>query len=231
MATKKRESGSLSIHTENIFPIIKKWLYSQHDIFLRELVSNAVDAISKRKYADPEFKQEDMKIEIKLDKSKKTLQVIDTGIGMSADEIRKYINQIAFSGAEEFVNKFKDVQANIIGHFGLGFYSAFMVAEKVTIDSLSINEGSKAAFWECDGSTEYFMRDGKRKEVGTTITLHFNEDSKEYAEDSKIKDILERYCNFMPIPIMFDGKQINQTEALWNRKPQEVTREEYIKFY
>lgn len=231
MATKKRESGSLSIHTENIFPIIKKWLYSQHDIFLRELVSNAVDAISKRKYADPEFKQEDMKIEIKLDKSKKTLQVIDTGIGMSADEIRKYINQIAFSGAEEFVNKFKDVQANIIGHFGLGFYSAFMVAEKVTIDSLSINEGSKAAFWECDGSTEYLMSDGKRKEVGTTITLHFNEDSKEYAEDSKIKDILERYCNFMPIPIMFDGKQINQTEALWNRKPQEVTREEYIKFY
>ncbi len=231
MATKKSETGSLSIHTENIFPIIKKWLYSQHDIFLRELVSNAVDAISKRKYADPDFKQEDMKIEIKLDKQKKTLQVIDTGIGMTEDEIRKYINQIAFSGAEEFVNKFKDVQANIIGHFGLGFYSAFMVAEKVTIDSLSVTEGSKAAFWECDGTTEYKMSSGKRKEIGTTITLHFNEDSKDYAEEGKIREILERYCNFMPIPIMFDGKQINQTEALWNRKPQDVSREEYIKFY
>lgn len=231
MATKKRETGSLSIHTENIFPIIKKWLYSQHDIFLRELVSNAVDAISKRKYADPEFKPEDMKIEIKLDKSKKTLQVIDTGIGMTDEEIRKYINQIAFSGAEEFVNKFKDVQTSIIGHFGLGFYSSFMVSEKVTIDSLSVTEGSKAAYWECDGSTEYTMGEGKRKEIGTTITLHFNEDSKDYAEDAKIREILERYCNFMPIPIMFDGKQINQTEALWNRKPKDVTREEYIKFY
>ncbi len=231
MPTKKRETGSLSIHTENIFPIIKKWLYSQHDIFLRELVSNAVDAISKRKYADPDFKQEDMKIEIKLDKSKKTLQVIDTGIGMTEDEIRKYINQIAFSGAEEFVNKFKDVQTNIIGHFGLGFYSSFMVSDKVTIDSLSVTEGSKAAFWECDGTTEYSMSEGKRKEVGTTITLHFNEDSKDYSEDSKIREILERYCNFMPIPIMFDGKQINQTEALWNRLPKDVTREEYIKFY
>ncbi|MCB5295947.1 MAG: molecular chaperone HtpG, partial [Candidatus Cloacimonetes bacterium] len=231
MATKKRETGSLSIHTENIFPIIKKWLYSQHDIFLRELVSNAVDAISKRKYADPEFKPEDMKIEIKLDKSKKTLQVIDTGIGMTDEEIRKYINQIAFSGAEEFVNKFKDVQTSIIGHFGLGFYSSFMVSKKVTIDSLSVTEGSKAAYWECDGSTEYTMGEGKRKEIGTTITLHFNEDSKDYAEDAKIREILERYCNFMPIPIMFDGKQINQTEALWNRQPKDVTREEYIKFY
>ncbi|MDD4232339.1 MAG: molecular chaperone HtpG [Candidatus Cloacimonetes bacterium] len=231
MATKKRETGSLSIHTENIFPIIKKWLYSQHDIFLRELVSNAVDAIAKRKYADPDFKAEDMKIEIKLDKSKKTLQVIDTGIGMTDEEIRKYINQIAFSGAEEFVNKFKDVQANIIGHFGLGFYSSFMVAEKVTIDSLSISEGSKAAYWECDGSTQYSMSDGKRKDVGTTITLYFNEDSKDYAEVSKIREILERYCNFMPVPIMFEGKQINQLEALWNRKPADVSKEEYIKFY
>ncbi|MDD3562698.1 MAG: ATP-binding protein [Candidatus Cloacimonetes bacterium] len=232
MATKKKkETGELSIHTENIFPIIKKWLYSQHDIFLRELVSNAVDAISKRKYADPDFKQEDMKIEIKLDKSKKTLEIIDTGIGMTADEIKKYINQIAFSGAEDFVNKFKDVQSNIIGHFGLGFYSSFMVSDKVTIDSLSIEEGSKPAFWECDGTTSYSMAVGKRKEVGTTITLYFNEDSKDYAKDEKIKEILERYCNFMPYPIMFDGKQINQLEALWNRIPAEVKREEYIEFY
>ncbi|MDD2683642.1 MAG: molecular chaperone HtpG [Candidatus Cloacimonetes bacterium] len=231
MATKKQEKGALSIHTENIFPIIKKWLYSQHDIFLRELVSNAVDAINKRKYADASFKAEEMQIEIKLDKSKKTLQVIDSGIGMTADEIRKYINQIAFSGAEEFVNKFKDVQSNIIGHFGLGFYSSFMVAEKVTIDSLSYMEGSEAAHWECDGSTEYIMSAGKRKEIGTTITLHFNSDSDDYAKEEKIREILERYCNFMPVPIMFEGKKINQTEALWNRKPKDVTREEYIKFY
>lgn len=231
MATKKTEKGALSIHTENIFPIIKKWLYSQHDIFLRELISNAVDAISKRKYADPGFVAGDMKIEVVLDKGKKTLQVIDTGIGMTADEIRKYINQIAFSGAEEFVNKFKDVQANIIGHFGLGFYSSFMVADKVTIDSLSYAEGSEAAYWECDGTTEYKMSAGKRKEIGTTITLYFNEDSADYSGDSKIKEILERYCNFMPYPIMYDGKQVNQLEALWNRSPKDVKPEEYIEFY
>lgn len=231
MATKKTEKGALSIHTENIFPIIKKWLYSQHDIFLRELISNAVDAISKRKYADPGFVAGDMKIEVVLDKGKKTLQVIDTGIGMTADEIRKYINQIAFSGAEEFVNKFKDVQANIIGHFGLGFYSSFMVADKVTIDSLSYAEGSEAAYWECDGTTEYKMSAGKRKEIGTTITLYFNEDSADYSGDSKIKEILERYCNFMPYPIIYDGKQVNQLEALWNRSPKDVKPEEYIEFY
>ncbi|HOH79314.1 MAG TPA: ATP-binding protein, partial [Candidatus Cloacimonadota bacterium] len=219
MADKKVEKGALSIHTENIFPIIKKWLYSQHDIFLRELISNAVDAINKRKYADPDFKAEDMKIEVKLDDKKKTLQIIDTGIGMSAEEIRKYINQIAFSGAEEFINKFKDVQSNIIGHFGLGFYSSFMVAEKVSIDSLSYEPGSEPAFWECDGSTEYSMKAGKRKEIGTTITLHFNEDSADYAKESKITEILERYCNFMMWPIMFKDKQVNLKEALWNRNP------------
>lgn len=231
MSEKKKESGQLSIHTENIFPIIKKWLYSQHDIFLRELVSNAIDAINKRKYADPGYKTEDMKVEVKLDKGKKTIQVIDSGIGMTDDEIRKYINQIAFSGAEEFINKFKDVQSNIIGHFGLGFYSAFMVAEKVTIDSLSYVEGSKAAFWECDGSTDYSMSAGKRKEVGTTITIHLNDDNPDYADPAKIKDILERYCNFMPYPIMFEDKQVNQKEALWNRAPKDVSNEEYIKFY
>ncbi|MDD3536511.1 MAG: molecular chaperone HtpG [Candidatus Cloacimonetes bacterium] len=231
MAKKKQETGALSIHTENIFPIIKKWLYSQHDIFLRELVSNAVDAISKRKYADESFDAAAAKIEIKLDTGKKTLEIIDSGIGMTADEIKKYINQIAFSGAEEFVNKFKDVQSNIIGHFGLGFYSSFMVADKVTIDSLSYLEGSTPAFWECDGSTSYTMSEGKRKEVGTTITVHFNKESEEYASTAKITEILERYCNFMPVPIMFDGKQINQTEALWNRKPKDVKPEEYIEFY
>ena len=225
------EKGSLSIHTENIFPIIEKWLYSQHDIFLRELISNAVDAINKRKYADPDFKEEDMKISVKLDSKKKTIEVSDTGIGMTADEIRKYINQIAFSGAEEFVNKFKDVQSNIIGHFGLGFYSSYMVAEKGTIDSLSCSPGSEAAGWECDGSTEYVMRAGKRKEIGTTITVHLNEDSHSFAEDGKIRGILEKYCNFMPWPIMFKDEQVNQKEALWNRKPKDVTEEEYKEFY
>ncbi|MDY0152187.1 MAG: molecular chaperone HtpG [Candidatus Cloacimonas sp.] len=231
MAEKKKETGSLSIHTENIFPIIKKWLYSQHDIFLRELISNSVDAISKRKYADTDYKLEDMKVEVKLDKGKKTLQVIDSGIGMTAEEVKKYINQIAFSGAEEFVNKFKDVQSNIIGHFGLGFYSSFMVAEKVTIDTLSYVEGSEPAFWECDGSTDYALTKGKRKEIGTTVTIHLNEDNHNYADNTKITEILERYCNFMPYPIMFDGKQVNQKEALWNRAPKDVTPEEYKEFY
>ncbi len=228
---KKTEKGALSIHTENIFPIIKKWLYSQHDIFLRELISNAVDAINKRKYADPSFDESKMKITVKLDEKKKTLQIIDTGIGMTDEEIRKYINQIAFSGAEEFVNRFKDVQTNIIGHFGLGFYSSFMVAKKVSIDSLSWEEGAQAAYWECDGSTEYTMKEGKQKEVGTTITLHFNEESEEYAKEAKIKEILERYCNFMSWPIMFKDEKVNVQEALWNRKPKDVTPEEYIKFY
>lgn len=231
MAEKKLEKGALSIHTENIFPIIKKWLYSQHDIFLRELVSNAVDAINKRKYADESFKAEDMKITVKLDKKKRTLQVIDTGIGMTDEEIRKYINQIAFSGAEEFINKFKDVQSNIIGHFGLGFYSSFMVASKVTIDSLSYAEGSEPAFWECDGSTDYSLGKGKRKEVGTTITIHFSEEAEDYNNEGKITEILERYCNFMPVPIFFDDKEVNQKEALWNKNPKDLSSEDYIKFY
>lgn len=228
---KKGEKGSLSIHTENIFPIIKKWLYSQHDIFLRELISNAVDAINKRKYADPGFNAEEMGISVKLDPKKNTIEVSDTGIGMNADEIRKYINQIAFSGAEEFVSKFKDVQNNIIGHFGLGFYSSFMVAEKVTIDSLSWAPDSQPAFWECDGSTEYKMKEGKRKDPGTTVTIHLNEDSKNYAEEAKIREILEKYCNFMPWPIKFKDEQVNQKEALWNRRPKDVTEEEYKEFY
>lgn len=231
MPERKLEKGSLSIHTENIFPIIKKWLYSQHDIFLRELISNSVDAINKRKYADPNYDSEDMKIEVKLDQKKNTLEVIDTGIGMTADEIRKYINQIAFSSAEDFVNTFKEVQNNIIGHFGLGFYSSFMVADKVTIDSLSYQPDSEPAFWECDGSIDYAMKAGKRKQIGTTVTIHFNDDSKNYAEESKIREILERYCNFMAYPIMFKDKQVNQKEALWNRKPNDVSEEEYKEFY
>lgn len=231
MPTKEKEKGALSIHTENIFPIIKKWLYSQHDIFLRELISNSTDALNKLKYAKDDVNIEDLKIQVVLDKKKKTLQVIDNGIGMTADEIRKYINQIAFSGAEEFIEKFKDVQSNIIGHFGLGFYSSFMVSDKVTIDSLSYQEGAEPAFWECDGTTEYTMSKGKRKEIGTTVTVHFNDDSNDYLETSKITEILEKYCNFMPYPIEFDGKTVNQNEALWNKKPKDVTEEEYKEFY
>lgn len=231
MPAKEKEKGALSIHTENIFPIIKKWLYSQHDIFLRELISNATDALNKLKYAKQDVDESTLKIEIKLDKKKKTLQVIDYGIGMTDEEIRKYINQIAFSGAEEFVEKFKDIQNNIIGHFGLGFYSSFMVADKVTIDSLSYLENAIPAFWECDGTTEYSMTKGKRTQVGTTVTIHFNNESSEYLETSKIQEILEKYCNFMPYPIEFEGKPVNQKEALWNKKPKDVTEEEYKEFY
>ncbi len=231
MAAKPKEKGSLSIHTENIFPIIKKWLYSEHDIFLRELVSNAIDAMNKRKYAQTDFDAETLKITIKLDAKKRTLQVSDAGIGMTAEEVKKYINQIAFSGAEDFVEKYKDVQANIIGHFGLGFYSSFMVAEKVTIDTLSYQEGSEPAFWECDGSTDYTMKKGTRDTIGTTVTIFLNKESDDYLKPEKIREILEKYCNFMPYPIMFEDKQVNQKEALWNRLPKDVTEEEYREFY
>ncbi|MDD2651417.1 MAG: molecular chaperone HtpG, partial [Candidatus Cloacimonetes bacterium] len=225
------KQGSLSIHTENIFPIIKKWLYSEHDIFIRELVSNAIDALNKRKAIDPSVKDEELRVEVELDKKKKTIKIIDSGIGMTADEIEKYINQIAFSGAEDFVEKFKDQQSNIIGHFGLGFYSSFMVSKIVTIDTLSMTEGSQAAFWECDGSTDYKISTGKRKKIGTTITLHLNDESEEYLEEPKMKELLEKYCNFMPYPIILGKDVVNQKEALWNRKPKDVTEEEYKEFY
>ncbi|MCD4828511.1 MAG: molecular chaperone HtpG [Candidatus Cloacimonetes bacterium] len=228
---KKPEHGSLSIHTDNIFPIIKKWLYSEHDIFLRELVSNAVDATSKRKAAQPKHADDEFKVVVKLDKDARTISVSDSGIGMTGDEIKKYINQIAFSGAEEFVSKFKDRQASIIGHFGLGFYSSFMVAEKVTIDSLSYKPGAKAALWECDGTTEYTLGRGERTEVGTTVTVHINKENEQYLDESKLREMLERYCNFMPYPIELSGNVINQTEALWLRHPKDVTDDEYKQFY
>lgn len=232
MAKKKfDEKGQLHIHSENIFPIIKKWLYSEHDIFVRELVSNSIDAMEKRKYEDKNVNLDELKIEIKVDKKKKTIQVIDSGIGMTEEEVKKYINQIAFSGAEDFVQKYKDKQDNMIGHFGLGFYSSFMVAEKVTIDTLSYKEDAKPAFWECDGSTEYAMTKGKRKEVGTTVTLHISDENKDYLEDSKIKEIIEKFCNFLQYPIMMGKDQLNQTAALWNKQPSEVKEEEYNQFY
>ncbi len=228
----EKNTGKLSIHTENIFPIIKKWLYSEHDIFLRELISNSVDAMSKRKAIDNDI-VDDLKIEIKINKKKKTIQVIDYGIGMTATEVKKYINQIAFSGAEDFVEKFKDKQSTIIGHFGLGFYSSFMVAKKVTIDSLSYKKGTKPTFWECEGETEYSATEGKRKTVGTTVTIHLNKDNEQYLEENKIKELIEKYSNFMPFPIFVnkEKEQANQTEALWLRNPKDVTEEEYKEFY
>jgi len=228
-----KNTGKLSIHTENIFPIIKKWLYSEHDIFIRELISNAIDAMSKRKAIDTEVPAEDFKINIKINKKKKTLEISDNGIGMTATEVKKYINQIAFSGAEDFVEKFKDKQSSIIGHFGLGFYSSFMVAKKVTIDTLSYKKGTKPAFWECEGETDYILEEGKRKDIGTTITVFLNKDSDEYLEESKIKELIQKYSNFMPFPI-FVGKEkepVNQKEALWLRKPKDITDDEYKDFY
>lgn len=231
MSDQQIRSGKLSIHTENIFPIIKKWLYSEHDIFLRELISNAVDALQKRIALDPELPENEKRIEIKVNKKKKILEVHDQGIGMSAAEVKKYINQIAFSGAEDFINKYKDKQANIIGHFGLGFYSSFMVAEKVTIDTLSWKKGSQPAFWSCLGDTEYELAAGKRDKPGTTVTVYLNKDSQEYLEDAKIKELIEKYSNFMPFPIYFKGEVINQQSALWSRKPTDVQPDEYREFY
>ncbi|MBN2461941.1 MAG: molecular chaperone HtpG [Candidatus Cloacimonetes bacterium] len=229
MPTGQISTGKLTIHTENIFPIIKKWLYSEHDIFLRELISNAVDAMNKRKAIEPDLGE--MKVVIRVNKKKKTLEVSDNGIGMSASEIKKYINQIAFSGAEDFINKYKDKQASIIGHFGLGFYSTFMVAEKVSIDSLSQRKGSKAAYWECEGETEYKMEAGTHTEIGTTVTVFLNDDSKQYLESAKIIELIEKYSNFVPYPIEFEKKVINQQEALWHRKPKDVKEEDYKEFY
>lgn len=228
---KKVDKGTLSIHTENIFPIIKKWLYSEHDIFFRELTSNAVDAMNKRVVEEAGIDTSTFGVEVKIDKKKKTISFSDTGIGMTQEEIEKYINQIAFSGAEDFVEKYKDVQTNIIGHFGLGFYSSFIVAEKVTIDTLSYKEGSTAAGWSCEGSTEYEAYDGKRTEVGTTITIHVNDESEEYLEEDKVQAILEKYCSFMSFPVKFNDKVINEKPALWNKKPNEATDEEYKEFY
>jgi len=233
MAEQKRGHGKLSIHTENIFPIIKKWLYSEHDIFLRELVSNGVDAMNKRTVMEPELEKDSLKIMIKTDKKAKTIQVIDNGIGMTRDEIKRYINQIAFSGAEEFVDQYKEKQNAIIGHFGLGFYSTFMVSDKVTIDSLSRQEGAEPAYWECEGDIKFKTDKGTRKETGTTITLYLNNESEEYLEDSKLRELVEKYSNFMPFPIFINKEKepINQTEALWNKQPKDVTDEEYKEYY
>lgn len=219
-----QEHGSLSINSENIFPIIKKWLYSDHDIFFRELVSNGSDAITKLKKLEligeavlPE--DNEYKIQIRVNPDEKTIKFIDNGIGMTADEVKEYINQIAFSGAQDFLNKYKD-KANedqIIGHFGLGFYSAFMVAHKVTIDTLSYQEGAKAVHWESEEGTEFIMDDSDRTERGTEITLYLNEDSYEFANEYRAKEILDKYCSFMPVPIYF----VNETAPEPEEEPEE----------
>ena len=202
------KSGSLSINSENIFPIIKKWLYSDHDIFYRELISNGCDAITKLKKLEMmgEWeKPEDMefKIQVTVNPEEKTIVVEDNGMGMTEDEVDEYINQIAFSGAQDFLSKYKD-KANedqIIGHFGLGFYSAFMVADKVTIDSLSYRKDAKPVHWESEGGTEFDMKDGDKEGIGTRITLYLNEDSTEFANEYRAREVIEKYCSFMPVPI------------------------------
>lgn len=244
------QKGTIGVTTENIFPVIKKFLYSDHEIFLREMISNAVDATQKLKALSSigEFKGETgvLDVRVSIDKEAGTLTISDCGIGMTADDIDKYINQIAFSGAEEFLKKYKDSAATIIGHFGLGFYSAFMVSKKVAIVSLSYKEGAKAVRWECDGSPEYTMVDADKAERGTDIVLYIDDDDKEFLEQTRVEALLKKYCRFLPIPVIFgkeqewkDGKMvdtdrdhvINNTEPSWIKKPSELTDKDYLAFY
>lgn len=231
------EKGTISIHTENIFPIIKKFLYSDHEIFLRELVSNAVDASQKLKRLSAlgEAKGElgDLKVKVTVNKEAKTITVSDSGIGMTAEEIKKYINQIAFSGAAEFVEKYKDKldKKDIIGHFGLGFYSSFMVARQVEIITKSYQEGAAAAKWTCDGSTEFEITPTEKQDRGTDVILHIAEDSEEFLENFRIKTILEKYCRFLPVEIEFEDKIINNPNPIWTKAPTELKDEDYLNFY
>ena len=244
------KKGNIGVTSDNIFPVIKKFLYSDHEIFLRELISNAVDATQKLKtlasVGEAKCELGDTRVRVIINKDKKTLTVQDHGIGMTAEEVDKYINQIAFSGAEEFVNKYKDKAEAIIGHFGLGFYSAFMVADKVEIFSLSYKEDAQAVHWSCDGSPEYTMEETIKAERGTDIVLHINEEYVQYLEDATVESLLTKYCKFLPVEIAFgmkkewkDGKQvetseeniINDTNPAWTRKPADLTEEDYTKFY
>lgn len=230
------QKGSIRVQTENIFPIIKKFLYSDHDIFIRELVSNAVDATQKLKTLSSlgEAKGElgDLGIEIRLDTEKKTITISDKGIGMTEEEVDKFLNQVAFSGAEEFLNKYKGQnEANIIGHFGLGFYSSFMVSEKVEVFTKSYREGQKAVKWECDGSPEYSLEEAVKEERGTDIVLYINEESSEFLNAERIRTILKKFCRFLPVPISFEGQQVNNPNPAWAKKPSELTTQDYQDFY
>lgn len=244
------QKGNIGVTTENIFPIIKKFLYSDHEIFLRELVSNAVDATQKLKTlaATGDFKGElgDLTVRVKVDKENGTITISDRGLGMTAEEIDKYINQIAFSGANDFLEKYKDDANAIIGHFGLGFYSAFMVAKTVDIVTLSYKEGAKAVKWSCDGSPEFTLEETERSDRGTDIILHVDEDCKEFLEESRLQSLLTKYCHFLAVPVAFgkkkewkDGKQvetdednlINDTYPIWTKKPSDLKEEDYKKFY
>ena len=249
MATKTLK-GKIGVTTENIFPVIKQFLYSDHEIFLRELVANAVDATQKLKAlaSSGDFKGElgELKVSIELDEKKRILKIIDRGIGMTEEEVDRYINQIAFSSAGEFLEKYKDQLGSIIGHFGLGFYSAFMVSKKVTIDTLSWKEGAQPVTWSCDGSPEYSMGVGKKEDRGTVITLHLDDDAEEFAAKGRISQLLGKYCKFMPVPVVFgkktewkDGKSvetdednvINNIDPIWTKAPSELKDEDYLKFY
>lgn len=230
------EEGSISIHTENIFPIIKKWLYSDKDIFLRELVSNAVDAIHKLQninLIDGLKLADEYKVDIRVDKEAGTLTVIDNGLGMTADEIRKYINQVAFSSAEDFIEKFKSLEDKnqIIGHFGLGFYSSFMVADRVEIRSLSYQQDAEAVHWQCEGTTSYELSASDKAERGTEITLHLNAEENEFLETDRVSDVLKKFCNFLPVSICLEGEEINDKNPLWTKSASEITEEEYKEFY
>jgi molecular chaperone HtpG len=229
------QKGTIGVTTENIFPVIKKFLYSDHEIFLRELVSNAVDASQKLKTLSSvgEFKGElgDMNVTVTVNKEAGTLTVSDRGIGMTADDIDKYINQIAFSGAEEFLSKYKDSANAIIGHFGLGFYSAFMVAKKVEIHSLSYKEGAKPVLWQCDGSPEYSMTETDKSDRGTDIVLYIDDENKDFLEQVRIDTLLKKYCRFLPIPVKTNDKVINSTAPCWTKKPTELTDDDYRNFY
>ncbi len=231
------KTGQISVQSENIFPIIKKFLYTDQEIFLRELVSNAVDATKKLSTLSRvgEFDDDinNCKVEVKIDEKKKTITISDSGIGMTEEEVEKYITQLAFSGATEFVEKWKDKEPDqMIGHFGLGFYSAFMVAKNVTIQTKSFQKGSEAVEWNCDGSTSYTLDKGKRKKRGTDIILHLtDEDAEAYLSQWKVKELLRKYCRFLPIPVEFEGEVINNTNPIWTKKPGELTDEDYKKFY
>ncbi|GAB4045011.1 molecular chaperone HtpG [Spirosoma litoris] len=238
MEAVQNEKGQISIHTENIFPIIKKFLYSDHEIFLRELVSNAVDATQKLRQLSSfgEFGGElgDLKVTVSLDEEAKTITVSDNGIGMTADEVKKYINQIAFSGATDFLEKYKDKtddKGQIIGHFGLGFYSAFMVASTVEIVSKSYRDNAEPVRWVCDGSTEFELTAAEKAERGTDIILHIASDSEEFLNKGRLQSILDKYARFLPVSVEFDGKIVNNTAPIWTKSPSELTDEDYKNFY